>query len=43
MTYAVEYAVKITELKTETCDASGRVISMRKCVEPPSGKPEEPA
>jgi hypothetical protein len=34
--FAVDYAIKITELKTVTRDPSGRVIAMRKSIEPPS-------
>jgi hypothetical protein len=41
--FAVDYAVKVTELKVVTRDASGRIISMRKSVEPPSDKPDSPA
>ena len=41
--FAVDYAVKVTELKVVKRDASGRIISMRKSVDPPSEKPDSPA
>ena len=42
MVFAADYAIKITELKTVTCDPSGRVIVMRKSA-PPGQKPDSPA
>ena len=43
MVFAVDYGIKITELKTVTSDASGSVIAMRKSIEPHGDKPDSPA
>jgi hypothetical protein len=41
MVFAGNYAVNISELKTVARDATGRVVAMRKSIEPPSdGAPE---
>ena len=40
MVFAVDYAIKITELKTVTSDPSGSVIAMRKSIEPHSDEPD---
>src|SRR5690242_12253188 len=41
MVFAVNYAVKVSELKTVARDATGRVVAMRKSIEPPSDEPPE--
>ena len=43
MVFAVNYAVRITELNMVTRDPSGSVIAMRKSVKPPGDTPDSPA
>jgi hypothetical protein len=43
LVFAVEYAVRITELKGVPRDGSGRIISMTKAAKPSSEKPHPSA
>ena len=43
LAFAVDYAVKITELKGVPRDGSGRVLSMRKAAKPLSEEPNPSA
>ena len=43
LVFSVDYAVRITELEAVPRDGSGRVISMKEAVKPPSEKPNPSA